>query len=252
MNNLKIGLVIGTYSAVPYIHLHLESRKRNYPEIPILVHDDCSHNKQKLIELCKEYGADFVSTTQRSVPTLGDISAFVRGLEWANKQGFDVLVKMSRRFVPKSGWTAELINLVQTGHHTFSNVTRSFNFGFRTECIGMKVKDWLQDIAINNLTKTLNNNVEVFVEGHIHNIARELNKLNKKAQSWDIVNNRPPEANAFAIWSFMGDDRCVQYPGFLWHDSHLPGDYYDLANQWNFTYAVEDFNDPNEGDSNGR
>ena len=38
----KIAVVIGTFASVPYVHLHLELLKRNNPEVPVMVHDDCS------------------------------------------------------------------------------------------------------------------------------------------------------------------------------------------------------------------
>jgi hypothetical protein len=34
----KIALVVGTFAAVPYVHLHLEARRRLYPDIGMLVH----------------------------------------------------------------------------------------------------------------------------------------------------------------------------------------------------------------------
>ena len=45
----KVAVVVGTFAAVPYVHLHLEARRRFYPEVPLLVHDDGS---PKSAELC--------------------------------------------------------------------------------------------------------------------------------------------------------------------------------------------------------
>ena len=36
------ALVIGTFASTAYIHLQLEARRRLYPEVPLLVHDDGS------------------------------------------------------------------------------------------------------------------------------------------------------------------------------------------------------------------
>jgi len=38
----NIGLVIGTFAALPYVHLQLESAKRLAPGVPVLVVDDGS------------------------------------------------------------------------------------------------------------------------------------------------------------------------------------------------------------------
>src|SRR3954471_7147461 len=94
----SVGVVIGTFAAVPYVHLHLESRARNYPHVPMLVHDDGSPRRKELQSLCERYGADFISRPTRAQPTIGDLSAFVSGFDWAHERRFSLLVKMSRRF----------------------------------------------------------------------------------------------------------------------------------------------------------
>jgi hypothetical protein len=71
-----VGLVIGTFAAVPYIHLALESWRLNYPAIPLLVSDDGSPNRDELHALCQRYGADFVSECQAKKAVTGRISAY--------------------------------------------------------------------------------------------------------------------------------------------------------------------------------
>ena len=56
---LSIGVVIGTFAAVPYIHLHLEAWRRLFPHIRLLVHDDASPEQERLRRLCAEYGCEF-------------------------------------------------------------------------------------------------------------------------------------------------------------------------------------------------
>lgn len=241
----NLALVIGTFAAVPYVHLHLESRKRYYPSVPLLVHDDCSHKSEQLKELCDEYGVEFVSSSSRSIQSLGDIRAFLSGLKWAKSIGSKILVKMSRRFIPVADWTAELEELEKTGHHTFSNITRSFNFGFRTECVGLRIADWENNF--DKIEETINRNESIFVEGYIHNLARDLNQSNEAAQQYDRENGRTPDINAYAVWKFMGDDRCKQHPDFLWHNCHSPEDYKKLSDEYGLGYSIEDFADPNAG-----
>ena len=241
----RFALVIGTYAAVPYIHLHLESRKRHYPDVPVLIHDDSSHKGERIKELCQQYGAAFISTPARQSASVGDISAISAGIKWAKSIGSKILVKMSRRFIPVSDWTRELGELEKTGHHTFSNITRSFNYGFRTECVAMRIADW--EKVTDELDEVIQRKEGVFVEGYIHNKARQLNNSNPDAQKWDEENARTPETNAYAVWQFMGDDRCKQHPDFLWHNCHSPADYKKLSDEYGLDYRLEDFTDPNEG-----
>jgi cephalosporin hydroxylase len=56
---VAIGLMVGTFAAVPYIHLQLEARRRLYPHVPLLVHDDGSTKRDDLQRLCAEYGCEF-------------------------------------------------------------------------------------------------------------------------------------------------------------------------------------------------
>lgn len=250
---LNVGLVIGTFASVPYVHLHLESRRRNYPDIPTLVHDDCSSKRNQLEELCEQYGCDFISTEMRLQPTMGDLSAIVKGLEWAKTKEIDILAKMSRRFIPLVDWVSDLKLLAyDSGHHTFSNLTRTFDFGFRTECIGMRLRDWLQNTSASAMHASLEANREIFVEGYIHDLARKLNRHNPQAELWDQIHRRPPEANAYAVWDFIGEDRCTRFDRFMWHNAYYPQDYADLAMLWNLPYIRERFTDPNEGDGDGR
>jgi len=94
----KVGLVIGTFAAVHYVHLALEAWKRNCPEIQVLVHDDGSAKRNELRVFCEFYGAAFIINQQRGRWTVGDISTYVDGLDWTKDKKLDLLVKMSRRF----------------------------------------------------------------------------------------------------------------------------------------------------------
>ena len=81
----EIGLVIGTYGAVPYIHLQLESVRRFHPGMKVLVVDDCSPDAEALRKICAEYGAELHVNEKRMGHVPGDMQAFVTGHEWANR-----------------------------------------------------------------------------------------------------------------------------------------------------------------------
>ena len=107
----KTGVVIGTFAAVPYIHLQLEARRRFYPQVPLLVHDDGSNKSGELRALCDKYDCDFESNTTRQPPRVGDLTTFVGGLWWAQHRGLDVLLKVSRRWVFLVDWQPSLAAL---------------------------------------------------------------------------------------------------------------------------------------------
>lgn len=73
----SVGVVIGTFAAVPYVHLQLESWRRNYPQTPLLVSDGASPVADELRKLCASYDAVFVSNPARLRQTVGDLSAYV-------------------------------------------------------------------------------------------------------------------------------------------------------------------------------
>ena len=61
---LAVGLVVGTFAAVPYIHLHLEARRRFYPHVPLLVHDDASPARQNYGNFAMSTAASLRATTR--------------------------------------------------------------------------------------------------------------------------------------------------------------------------------------------
>jgi len=242
------AIVIGTFAAVPYIHLHLEARRRLYPHVPCLVHDDCSPVQERLLELCRQYGAIFAANTTRFPPTLGDLSALYDGLLWADEIGAGILVKFSRRFVPITDWRPSLMRLVQASdYHTYSSWTTSFNFGFRTEAMALAVEAWHKAGCVARIGEAIANWREVFVEGFVHNLARSI-PLSAKAQAWDRrVGPRPADRNGYAPWDWLGTDRCTATVHWLWHDSHGADAYAELARFWGLPYQIADFLDPNMG-----
>jgi hypothetical protein len=248
-----VGLVIGTFAAAPYVHLALESRQRNYPDIPLLVSDDGSPNREELRALCERYGAEFVSATKRKKHMLGDISAFVHGLEWALKNELELLVKMSRRFIPLQNWVPGLQRLAyETQYATYSNRCDHFGYGFRTECVAFHTRSWCDLGALEELRAFLTRNESVFVEASIHNLARRVHKSNCEAnRAYEKLNPRPGEADAYGPWSVMADKRTTPTPNILWHDSNLSHDYWQAALRYGLSYHAQAFTDPNQGFGSG-
>lgn len=252
-NPPSFGIVIGTFAAVPYVHLHLEACRRFYPDVPLLVHDDGSPVSARLAELCREHGADFERNTERFPPCQGDLSAFAGGFLWARGRGVEVLLKLSRRFVPISDWRPSLTTLaLESQYATYNAWTTSFNFGFRTECVAMAVGEWFRLMLVAEIAKRITEPGEPFVEGFIHDLARRAARFNcQAAREYDArVGQRPPDKNGYAVWEWMGGDRRARSENFLWHNCAQPRDYHALGKQWGLPYSPEDYADPNAGFGN--
>ncbi len=247
----KIGLVIGTFASVPYIHLQLEMRRQFYPHIPVLVHDDNSHKADELKDLCERYGADFERSNVRLPPFMGDMMTFAGGLKWAKDREYDIVVKMSRRFVPVGDWTRSLVRLANDSQYpTLCAWTTTYGFGFRTECVGMSVSEWHRRGLFDDLVGTLySGKSPPLVEAYIHDLARKLiPTLCVKAREYDErVGQRPDDKNGYGVWDFMGTDRHKKYPGFIWHNSHNFKHYWEAADKAGLKYSPADFDDPNQG-----
>jgi hypothetical protein len=244
-----LGMVIGTFAAVPYLHLQMEARRRFYPTVSLLVHDDASHQGAALQRLIREFGGEFICSQRRLPPTLGDLRTFVKGLEWAAASDIDVLLKLSRRWLFLADWQPSLRALARESHYaTFGSYTTSFDYGFRTECLALAVAPWMQCGFLEDARGHIERGEGVFVEGYVHGYARRLEKANHEAaERWRLAHPAPAERNGYALWALMGIDRCARSPYFLWHDGSGPKDYLEVARSWNLPYTLEDFVDPNQG-----
>ena len=96
----SVLLVVETFAAVPYVHLHLESRRRFYPDVPIIVHDDGSDETARL--------QDIVCRLRRQLllapgePRTGPARPLrpPAGRSVRAALGLDLAVQMSHDFVP--------------------------------------------------------------------------------------------------------------------------------------------------------
>lgn len=246
--NPRVGIVVGTFAAVPYVHLQLEARRRFYPDVPLLVHDDGSHRSDELDRLCRRYGCDFEHNEERHLPCVGDLTAFLGGLVWAKARQLDVLLKVSRRWVFLTDWTASLKSLaVQSQYATLCSYTTTFNFGFRTECLAMAVAVWTSPELLDDVSCVIRRGTNVFVEAYLHEFARGFERRNcAPADVWRQAHPMPEDRTGYALWTLMGTDRCERSPFFLWHDWCQPEDYYAVARAWELPYSLDDFADPNQ------
>lgn len=237
------GIVIGSYAALPYIHLQLEAAKRLYPKTPVLVHDDASPRYQELEKLCGEYGAEICRPAARATAhyASGDLMAFATGLRWAAARKLEMLVKISRRFLPRADLVGSLEQCRRDCRDaTYSNISICSGFGFRTELLGMEVASWagsadrLEEIARGGCW---------LAEALVHDVARPLHR--PEAYGKDPAARKVGLGDAYALWPFLNTSRCEKCERYLWHDIDRPADYAAQAVKWGLPYVEKDFMNPN-------
>lgn len=260
--NSSVGIVLCTHGSLPYINLSLECLKRHEPDVKVMVQDDSSDQEQELRALAKSYGADFHCTAFRMKPTLGDLSGFSQGLQWAARKELDVVVKCSRSFIANRPWSRELVNLLySTGYVTAASYCAHFGgqgFGYRSEWVGMHVKSWIDSGVMQEMQGYVDRDQEYgFPEAFGHNKARDVHKFVHPISSpyMDTSNPncdytvrgdqffpRPGNYDGYAIfYGLLGLARVQRRDDVYWHDSHIFSEYGELARTLGLTYKDEDF-----------
>lgn len=218
---MKVGVLIGTHAAIPYVHLQLESLRRFTPDTKALVADDGSGAAEKLAELCGEYGADFITNPTNLGHYRGDLSFYAHGLLWASTKKLDLLVKFSRRWVMTKPWIGEFVALAEReGKPTYSGRCDHYGFGFRTEACGFHVGSWLSQIKL--IRARVNDNTPIeLVEKFIDECSKNVGPVG----TWDV----------------LGTNRHKVPAGVLWHNSHPHWMYWKQAREWSLNYNDGDF-----------
>ena len=254
MDTAHMGLVIGTYAAFPYIHLQMEARRRLYPNVRTLIHDDGSRQGAKIEALAHEYGAEFVTHPLRHLHHLGDLSIYPIAITWAQRRDLRFLLKVSRRWIWQVDWREDLLRLFRsTEAPTASNFTESYAFGFRTECVAFDVKRWNCEVFLEDCQARIEGRTHVFVENYIHVWAQRFSDTGTtRWGEWQMENPVPEERRGYAPWPLMGTCRQSKFPTRLWHDSDTPAEYAALARAWGLPYTEADFLDPNAGTGPGK
>ena len=168
---------------------------------------------------------------------------FAEGLEWAAANGIELLVKLSRRFIPTREWAGELAELARASNAvTFSSYTTSYGYGFRTEATGMLTAAWAP--LAEQLRKEAQPGKRIFVEQRMHRAARQLTDewLTPEFAAYRQLHCPGRGRSGYALWSaLLGTDRKRKYPGLLWHNANPPEEYAEAARQAGLPYRVEDF-----------
>ena len=220
-----IGIVVGTQGAVSFIHLQLEQWRRINGDAHMLIHDDWSEDRARLIELCNHYGAEFMTTDKRYGHYAGDVLALKHGLEWAAANKFDMLFKLSRRFLPLVNFT----DCVRDRPCDFLQV-RDGN-GIHTECYGIAVRSWYKPEVLASIDAYV---VKCPPDHPYH----DSETVEKACERWELLalGKRTPSNFDWMV----GPWGHKQYTS-LWHRSDPGDDYLALAQEYGLPYKRNNY-----------
>lgn len=220
-DNPKIGVVIGTYGFSNVIEEQLIWLKKNGCE-NILIHDDHSSEKKQLEELCKKYGADFYYCKEKlfyceNIGSNGDLSAFNIGLLWAKQKGLDILIKLSRRLIPRCIWLDRFKELaVKVKVPTYSSYCEKDNMQIRTECMAMSVEAWSNPNILYWMFFHITKDFPIFAEFWFDFIAKKLQFYCKNS-----TGSKDYRTSGYCLWTdLLGTNRYSRegrLPGVDWH-----------------------------------
>ena len=252
--DLKVGVVIGTYEALPYVDLGLHWLKKENGIDDILIHDDHSPDAMNIKRLADEYGVDFFSTPEKmpyikNVSTLGDASCIYEGLKWAKRKNLDILVKFSRRLIPCFRWIDNFKKLVlQSDGITFSSRCVADHFPMRTEAFGMNVNAWSNDFILENLEFYISSKIPMHAEFWFSEMAKMLDHQNfsRKYYVYTMQHYKSYDASGYVDWrDVLGTNRYNKdnrNQNVLWHMYSTPEDYWKASEQaLPGKYRIEDF-----------
>ncbi len=240
----RMGLVISTFGAAPYIHLQLEAWRRNCRDLPVLVIDDCSTEQAQLRALCNQYGVDFVSNEVRAGHFGGDMKAVITGFEWAQKKGVELMVKFSRRWIPLLPWQDGLTEIAQKSQ--FSTYTGScpvWGFRFRTEAVALHVGSWLRYGGLEFIREYTDTGTFSIVEWVFHQSVKAVyeNRCTGN-RAYEAVNPNPQELELCGYWPLLGTGRHDPQASVLWHLWSKPHEYLRALQQWGINdYGAKEF-----------
>lgn len=240
----SIGLVITTAGSVPYIELALAGGKILYPSLPVLVHDDASGQQDELAALCERYGAEFETNSTAMGHAMGDLAGLIGGLRWAQERQIDLLVRMTRRFIPLRDWTAHLAEVAMyTQFGTYGQEDAQHFLPIRTECLAMYVPDWTRPEILGEIEQyVLTSLVSVVVERYLYTYVGKVYEMNcRAAREWEAKHVRTAPKRMYCQWEFLETSRHTRSNNYIWHDTAAAATYASAARQLGLNYGPEDF-----------
>ena len=218
---MRAAIVIGHFNAPDFLELNLRAIREHCGEVPVLVADDCSDGSSPEPDPASPFGqvrhitetipgVTLWPNTSRIGHAGGDLSAFWKGLHWAQALGYEVLFKLSQRLViDRAGWLTEALQeLDDADAPVLGKACEYHGWRVRTESIGLRVAPFLRDDILSQLVPRP---LECFVEQIFGTI------LQKSL------------GDRLAPWSILSTSRNIAAPGLLFRATHTPDDYRALA-----------------------
>lgn len=237
MKTFLVGIT--TYSSPAYIDLSLYYMTR-YRQCDVIVLDDCSRDK-KLMEVCQKYHVPMLSNRIHYTHYgNGDLNMMATIIEYARENGYQYAVKQSRRWICLQNPFAALEDTIcASGGYTFTNVTKTEHFGFRTEFIAFDAKAWYKNVP--EMRKAVENDSHGLVEHYVHLLARKTQP--PSALYHEYMESHPcgEGEDGYVKLDWMGTDRSHVPAGILWHNTHQPSVYHRKAREVGLDYRKEDF-----------
>ena len=240
----KLGMVISTFGSLPYVALALAVRNKLYPTLPVLVHDDASDPRDELARLCEQQGVDFQTNSARLGHEMGDLASLVGGLHWAQERGVELLVRMTRRFIPLRDWTAHLSDVAMvTQFGTYGRECAHHRLPIRTECFAMYVAHWARPEIADQIAKfAISNRQSIVVERYVYDFAGNVYEMNcGAANEWERLHVRTTPRRMFSSWEFVEPARNQRSANYLFHEANPPADYASLAQQAGLNLSADSF-----------
>jgi hypothetical protein len=243
----SVGVAIGTYGSIAYVHLHLENSKKLYPTAKILVIDDYSLETKKIEKLCLSYGADFLSSPHHKGHFVGDVYIVANAIKWAYQHNLSYFYKLSRRFVP----TINIEEIVKTIYHNeFAIYSNVCDWGIRSECMLMHTELWykyclscLEDYIYFSTRDAMPHPVpEVLYTKLCKRFYYNISHANNIILNNELNSDKIKRGCVFGILPFTTNNRGLKSNNYLWHSANGKEDFYNYAKYLGLNYTISNFN----------
>ena len=178
---MNILACITTYDSYAYVDLSLAYLKQKF-NIPCIVLDDGSYSS-KLQNVCDKHEVFLIGKTKpkEEIWGMGDLISTINAIRYASFHGYDYILKISRRWICLDNPIPSLNVLINISDgSTYSSWTSTWNFGFRTEFMCLRTKEWMQVVPeMEERVKYVKTNPIGLVEAFIHKYAKRFNRIQK-------------------------------------------------------------------------
>jgi hypothetical protein len=224
---IKAGVVIGSYNMPSLIELQIKLVRHRCGPVPILISDDHSDGIgsndpatpfEMLRTIAESYENVHLWTNgQREGHAHGDYLAMVKGIIWGRVCGFDVVAKLSQRFMIDSQWWLQdgAFELLQSGKPLASNIDPIFPV--RTDALILDVKQWLRPDVLQRIQEErAKSPAENFFSWLLRQLKFE-----------------------FHHWDLIGSNRFQWAPHLYWYVHNSRADYEALAARYGLTIGPD-------------